>query len=145
MRVKFALAFGVVALGTSAIAHQGVQNPAVKARMESMSAMGAETKVLGQMAKGIAPFDRERARSAALAIAKYAAETPLLFREQEDDPKSEAKPEIWETFGDFAAKSGTLEALALDLSESIDSRDDLGAAVASLGDACKACHGAYRE
>ena len=61
------------------------------------------------------------------------------------DPKSEAKPEIWSNFSDFSGKAKELEKLALGLSTTIASADDLGPAMRDLGANCKACHGPYRE
>ena len=131
--------------GTVAIAHQGVQNPAVKARMDGMSAIAENLKVIGSMAKGEKDFDAEAARIAAAAIAKHAADTPHLFEANETDPKSEALPVIWEKFGDFTAKATQLETIARELSVSIAGREDLKLALAALGQNCKACHSAYRE
>ena len=42
----------VAALAGAALAKEGVQNPAVKARMDAMATIGANTKVLGDMAGG---------------------------------------------------------------------------------------------
>ncbi|MGC3939920.1 c-type cytochrome [Roseobacter sp. EG26] len=135
----------VLGLAGTAFAHTGVKNMIVKARMDAMSAIGADMKTLGQMAKGATAFDRDRARSAAASIAKHAADTPALFEADEDDPKSEAKAEIWDDFADFTAKSKSLEALALELSASIAAGSDLAPAIKSLGGACQACHKVYRE
>lgn len=129
----------------AAMAHNGVKNPAVMARMDAMSAIGAATKVLGQMARGSLAFDVDRARMAAQDIAKHAAETPALFRAKEDDPKSEALPVIWETFDDFTAKSKDLEDVAKALAASVASVDDVRGAMKGLGDTCKACHQDYRQ
>ncbi len=132
-------------LAGTALAHTGVKNAAVKARMDAMSAIGSEMKVLGQMAKKLVPFDGDKARMAAAAIAKHAALTPGLFEAEEDDPKSEALPAIWDDFADFTKKSDRLEALALELSTSLRAESDLPMAMKSLGDACNACHKTYRE
>ena len=145
MKSPFVIATMTLGLAGAAIAHSGVKNAAVKARMDAMSAIGAQMKTLGQMAKGAAAFDRDEARSAAAIIAKHAAATPVLFEANEDDPKSEAKPAIWLDFADFTAKSDDLKGVALKLSKSIGSAQDLGPAMKSLGDACKACHKTYRE
>jgi len=128
-----------------AVAHSGVQNAAVKARMDAMSSIGAEMKTLGLMAKGTTKFDMNAARVAAATIETHAAATPALFAAQEDDPKSEAKAAIWTNFDDFAAKAKDLETVALQLSKSIAGQNDLGPAMASLGATCKSCHSAYRE
>ncbi|WP_299410601.1 cytochrome c [uncultured Roseobacter sp.] len=129
----------------AAFAHSGVKNAAVKARMDAMSGIGAEMKVIGQMAKGVTQFDQNAARAAAAAIAKHAAQTPALFEAKEDDPKSEAKAEIWANFEDFKQKSLELENTALGLSTSIANKADLAIAMKSLGASCQSCHKSYRE
>ncbi len=83
---------------TTALAHQGVQNRAVLARMNGMSAIAENIKVLGNMAKGKVAFDQKAARVALQRMADHAAEAPELFEAREDDPKSEALPAIWEDF-----------------------------------------------
>lgn len=144
MRRKF-IALGLVLVtGTAALAHEGVQNPAVKARMDGMTAIADNMKTLGQMAKGATGFDAATARSAAVAIARHAAKAPGLFEAQETDPKSEARPEIWTNFEDFAAKATELETIAIGLSTSISQPSDLTAAMGRLGANCKSCHSIYR-
>lgn len=130
---------------TAALAHQGVQNPAVKARMDVMSAIAENMKTLGQMAKGAVEFDAALAKSAAANIADHAAKAPGLFEANETDPKSEAKPEIWTNFEDFSAKANELAAMASGFSTSIDEPSDLNAAMRQLGANCKSCHSVYRE
>ena len=137
----------IVAIGsaTAALAHTGVQNAAVKARMDGMTALGENLKVIGAMSIGGTSFDADAARAAAARIARHAAETPALFEAQEDDPTSEALPSIWENFDDFTTKATELEEVAFGLSTSIQSADDLVPAVNALGAACKACHSQYRQ
>lgn len=132
-------------VASAALAHNGVKNAAVMARMNAMSGIGAEMKKLGEMAKGAAAFDVSSARAAAAAIADYATKTPTLFQAEEDDPKSEATAAIWTNFADFTVKAAALETVALDLSTSITTPDDLGPAMKALGDTCKACHADYRQ
>ena len=97
---KHSLAICVLlCFATGALAHQGVKNAAVKARMDAMSAIGKDMKVLGGMAKGEAPFDEKVAQMAVSSIADHAAKTFELFEANETDPKSEAKPAIWGDFG----------------------------------------------
>ncbi len=140
------LALGLLlATATAALAHQGVQNPAVQARMDGMSAIAKNMKILGQMSKGATEFDAALARSAAAAIAEHAAATPGLFEANETDPKSEARPEIWSNFEDFATKATELETIAIGFSTSINDPTDLNAAMGALGANCKSCHSVYRE
>ena len=128
-----------------ALAHQGVKNPAVMARMDAMSAIGKNMKVLGGMAKGEVPFDPNAIQQALTSIEEHAAKTPGLFEAMESDPKSESKPEIWEDFADFTRKANALETAAAGLSGRIEKPDDLGPAMTALGKTCKSCHELYRE
>lgn len=143
---KRCIAAGVIlATATAAFAHQGVQNPAVKARMHGMSAIAENLKTIGMMARGATEFDAAIARAAAAAIATRAAAVPGLFEANESDPMSEARPTIWTRFEDFKAKASMLEGIAAGLSTSIAAPEDLGPAMGSLGESCKSCHSVYRE
>ena len=139
------IAVAVLLSAGMAAAHSGVKNAAVKARMDAMGGMGADMKTLGQMAKGATAFDANAARAAAASIAAHAAATPGLFQAEETDPKSEALPAIWTNFQDFTTKSTELETVALGLSSSISKPEDLGPALAALGQTCKSFHQAYRQ
>ena len=130
---------------TAALAHQGVRNPAVKARMDAMGAISENTKILGAMAKGELSFDARAAREAARAIATTASDVPGLFEAPETDPKSEALPAIWDRFDDFVVKTETMVAAADAASTSIETPADLRAALSAIGATCKACHEAYRQ
>lgn len=139
------LAISVSLAATGALAHTGVDNAAVKARMDSMSEIAKNMKILGNMAKGASEFDAQQARIAVDVIANKAAKTISLFEANETDPKSEAKPEIWKNFDDFKRKSDDLERVALKYSGAITTVDDLRAAMGSIGQTCKACHSEYRK
>ena len=130
-------------IASMALAHNGVKNPAVMARMQGMEQIGAASKVLGNMARGRVAFDAEAATSAKAALAQHAAEIPALFEAQEDDPKSEALPAIWSDFADFTAKADTLRdaAKAMD----VTSAETIAAGMGEVGGACRSCHKAYRE
>lgn len=132
-------------LATAAIAHEGVQNPAVMARMEGMSAIAESLKVMGQMANGQTGFDADQARAAAAAIAGHAAEINTLFEPREDDPKSEALPVIWERFDDFSMLALELEDLARAASGSITTFDDLAPVLSGFARNCRACHATFRQ
>ncbi len=140
MRPAFVLA--VLALATAAVAHQGVQNPAVLARMEAMSRMSDVLETIGGMAKGGIPFDEERALASRMALEDALARTPGVFETPETDPRSEARPEIWNNWDDFVA----LNAATLDAARTIDvsSAGGLSAGLIALGRACSACHDRYR-
>ncbi|WP_299933969.1 cytochrome c [uncultured Pelagimonas sp.] len=132
-------------LGTVALAHGGVKNAAVMARMEAMKSIGDAMKVMGSMAKGKTEFDAATARAAAADVARFAAQTSALFKAPEDDPKTEALPAIWERFEDFTTKAQETEALARRLALSLATKADLGTGLTQLGASCKACHKEYRK
>lgn len=132
-------------IASAAFAHQGVQNPAVKARMDSMEVIQKNTKLIGTMAKGDRAFDPDLAREAARTIAAQAARMPLLFEVEETDPVSEARPVIWSEFDEFVADAEALEIAASGAAASIETREDLRTALADIGQTCKSCHEAYRE
>ena len=139
---RIVLIVAVVA-ASAAFAHEGVKNPVVKARMDGMIQLGAATKVLGGMAKGEAAYDKAAAEAAVQNIKSEAARIAALFEANEDDPKSEALPAIWENYADFSAKADALGSVAKAVS--VGSLDDLRAAMPQIGAACKACHQTYRE
>lgn len=127
----------------AALAHSGVKNKAVMARMDAMAEIGAQTKIIGEMAKGAASFDGKKVAQALERIEARAAETPELFKAQETDPKSEALPVVWQEFDRFVALSDDLEQTAGAIV--VKTPSDLGAALGQLGAACKACHSRFRQ
>ncbi|WP_438990637.1 c-type cytochrome [Lentibacter sp.] len=140
-RFGVALALGATLAG-AALAHDGVENEAVKARMMLMDGVKTATGTLGGMAKGEIEFDADKAGAARQALMEYAAKVPAAFEAQEMDPKSTALPAIWENWADFEAKAVAMGAAA----EALDT-SDLGwlqAGMGELGGTCAACHKAYR-
>ena len=133
-------------VGTSNIlAHSGVLNKDVAARMTLMSSMGRNMGVLGKMLQKKAPFDRGKAVEAINNIEQLAVETPTVFEKRVLDPKSEAKALIWEEFEAFTKISIGLATSAKQLSSSMKSFDDLRPTLISLSQSCKECHSRFRE
>ena len=140
------LAFVMAPLGTSdMLAHSGVLNKDVAARMTLMSSMGRNMGVLGKMLQKKAPFDRGKAVEAINNIEQLAVETPTVFEKKVLDPKSEAKDLIWEEFETFTKISNSLATSAKQLSSSMKSFDDLRPALITLSQSCKECHSRFRE
>jgi cytochrome c556 len=142
--MKFAgkfLAIGLISVAGIVIAAEAT-NPAAKARQTAMDTIAGNAKTLGDMAEGKADFDAAKAAEAGAAIAATAATVPDLFRANETDPKSKAKPEIWANYSDFESKAGDLmkAAQAMDTS----TVEGVGAGMGALGGACGACHKAYK-
>ncbi|MDR5653284.1 c-type cytochrome [Ruixingdingia sedimenti] len=128
--------------GTALFAKEGVTNPTVKARQDTMQTIRRNTAVLGDMAGGKTAFDPAAAAAAKAELAAAAAEIPVKFEPQEGDPKSEAKPEIWTGWDDYVQKAEALVAAA----EAVDtaSLDGVRAGMGAIGGACKSCHETYR-
>lgn len=126
-----------------AAVHADATDPTVKARQAAMKTIGGNVKTLGDMAKGAIAFDAMKAQAATAAITEQAAMVPALFEPQASDPESDAKPAIWENYGDFTTKAKALETAAAGVT--IASAADLGAAMGSIGGTCKACHSVYKQ
>lgn len=136
------LAVGLICLAGFAFA-EGATNPAVKARQAAMDTIGGAAKVLGGMAQGKVDFDAAKAAEAQAAIVATVATVPDLFKAEETDPKSGAKPEIWANWSDFESKAKALS----DAAAAVDtaSLDGVTAGMGGVGGACGACHKAYRS
>ena len=140
------LAFVMAPVGTSnTLAHSGVLNKDVAARMTLMSNMGRNMGVLGRMLKKKTPFDQVKATEAINNIEQLAVETPRVFEKRVLDLKSEAKELIWEEFETFTKISSSLATSAKQLSSSMKSFDDLRPALITLSQSCKECHSRFRE
>lgn len=131
------------ALAATALYAAERTDPNAIAREELMEAVGKNTKVLGDMAGGKTAFDAAAAEAAKTGLAEAAAKIAATFETQgAADPASEAKPEIWANWDDFAKKAGALEAAATALDAS--SVEAVQAGIGAVGGACKDCHTTYR-
>ncbi|WP_270726440.1 c-type cytochrome [Shimia sp. Alg240-R146] len=130
-------------IATPLLAHDGVKDPQVMARMDSMAAIGAATKTLGDMAKGTTTLHQAKARMARDTIVTQSGKISTLFEAEATDPKSEALPNIWTDWEDFTTKGDALKAAA----KALDFTDQaaLAASMRSLGGSCGACHKVYRK
>lgn len=127
---------------TAAMAHQGVQNPAVMERMNLMSSIAEATKTLGSMAKGAQPFSAEKAALAKVTLQDHADQVDAVFATAETDPMSEARPEIWSDWDGFLKANAVFADAAAQLDTT--SLDGLRATMGGLGQSCSGCHEAYR-
>ncbi len=141
---SLAIIASVAILGSGLVwAKEGVQNPVVKDRMDLMQSIASSAKVLGDMASGKAAFDPDAASQAIGGLTGNANLITERFEPQEDDPVSEAKPDIWANWDDFSSKADGLfkAAMAADVS----SLEALQASMGNIGGACKACHSTYKD
>ena len=132
-------------IASAALAHSGVKDKDVMARMKLMSSMADNMKVIGMMLKQKIPFEREQAIDALKEISRLATETPDAFKKNATDPKSEAKSNIWTEFGKFTDISMKLAKDADGLAASFQSFENLKPALGQLSKSCRTCHTNYRE
>ena len=65
------------------------------------------------------PFDLPLAKAAIAKIGELSAETGKSFATKADDPKSEAKPNIWDEFDEFTKLADALTKDTLKLKSSL--------------------------
>ena len=135
----------IALLSSNVFAHDEVQNKAVKERMQAMQVMASNMKKLRAISKGNQAFDKSEARAVAGQIAAKASTVVTLFKEEETDPNTKAKPEIWFDYEDFSARAERLEQVALEQSKTISDLQDVKPAMFEVGKICKSCHELYKQ
>ncbi|MBK4214885.1 cytochrome c [Paracoccus caeni] len=123
---------------------------AIEARHGYMKMLSIEMGKLSGMAKGEIEYDEAAAQAAAnnlAALSNY--DLPSLFVEgssSDDNGDSDALPAIWQNTEDFGAKfAGFREAAAAAPAAVTGGQGNIGAALQTLGGACKDCHDDYRK
>ena len=145
MKVIKLLTLIFLVISSVAFAHSGVKDQNVKERMMVMKAMADNTKVIGQMLKRKTQFDANEAKSALERLSSLSLKTPKVFTVNATDPKSEAKPAIWDEFDEFTKLSLDLAETSLAFASSIEIIEDLRPALKRISSGCKSCHSKYRE
>ena len=145
MKVIKLLTLIFLVISSVAFAHSGVKDQNVKERMMVMKAMADNTKVIGQMLKRKTQFDANEAKSALERLSSLSLKTPKVFTINATDPKSEAKPAIWDEFDEFTRLSLDLAETSTALASSIEIIEDLRPALKRISSGCKSCHSKYRE
>ena len=145
MKVIKLLTLIFLVISSVAFAHSGVKDQNVKERMMVMKAMADNTKVIGQMLKRKTQFDANEAKSALERLSSLSLKTPKVFTVNATDPKSEAKPAIWDEFDEFTKLSLDLAETSTALASSIEFIEDLRPALKRISSGCKSCHSKYRE
>lgn len=139
LTVLFLLAFVPLA-----VAHEEATG-VVKERMDLMERQKDDMKVIGPMAKGQVTFDAKKAAEAAQDIELTAKKIPELFPEGTGGHPSEAKPEVWTKWDEFAEDAEALGVAAKDLVAALEaSAPDWKAKFKGVIDACKTCHKTFR-
>ena len=122
---------------------------AIEARESLMHLYGFHLGTLGGMARGNMDYDADTAQLAADNLAALAAlDQSQMWPEGSDQMSTDdtrALPAIWEDRADFDAKAEALTQATASLAEVAGT--DLAAlqgAMGGVGEACGACHKAYR-
>ena len=145
MKITKLLILIFVTVSSIAFAHSGVKDKNVKERMMVMKAMADNTKIIGQMLKGKTSFDENEAKLALERLSSLSLKTPKVFEVNATDPKSEAKPTIWDEFDEFTKLAKDLAETTEVLAGSVGTINDLRPALKRVSSGCKACHSKYRE
>ncbi|MDH3264370.1 MAG: cytochrome c [Paracoccaceae bacterium] len=148
--IRNALAFAAMAsvMAGGALAQSAVEG-AIKARKAHMQLQAFNLGPLGAMAKGEMPYDAAQASAAAGNLAALVSmNMGRYFPEGSAQGQAEgtrALPAIWENGEDVMAKVAALnEAVtALNATAGTDLAS-LQGAMGAVGEACGACHKAYR-
>ena len=142
MKLAKMIVAGLVLMAGVAYAEGTRTDPNSIARGTLMAAQGAAMKVLGGMAGGEMAYDAAAAEAAKAALMATSISIPVVFQPNYTDAASEAKPDVWTNWDDFAAKAKVLNAAAMALD--VSSAESIGAGMGAIGGACKDCHTTYR-
>lgn len=136
-----------------------------KERHDLMEGLGEAIEPMAAMVRGIEPYDADRMRELATAIANSGGDAlTSLFPEGSYDPAGHALPAIWEDWDRFATLAGNLVDAANAVAAAADTPPgppsagppdpagggepqamDAGMAVIQLGMSCGACHDDFRK
>ncbi len=118
----------------------------IEERQAAMKNVGKAMGALAAIAKKEAPFDAAVVNTAATTLADNVKTAKGNFPEgsASGDKETWAKVEIWQNKTDFDAKADQAVAAAMAMA-AVTEEADFGAALGTLGGACKACHTDYRR
>jgi len=136
----------LAALVVTATSVDSSSTDVIKDRQQAMKDVGGAMQNLGSIAKKETPFEAAVVRENAAVVAEALKRAADLFPEGSDRGAAEtwAKPEIWSRRADFGKKLETAQGAAVAM-QSVAAESAFSPALAKLGDACKACHQAYRR
>lgn len=129
----------IVMMVTAASAHADV----ITERKENFR---SNVKSLKLIQPAIQDGDRETIINEAEAIARWAKAMPEFFPNGSDMGDTKARPEIWENWDDFLAKSAANQDAAETLASlaAVGDDDALPGAFGALSKTCGDCHNLYK-
>ena len=129
-----------------ALAHDGAVG-VIKERMKLMKFMGQNTKQIAPYAMGSLEMNLKAVEGAAINISIAAKNAIAKFPEHSISKESEAKPNIWENWGEFktlleklSEDAGVLAQMAKDGKDT-----DIGMQFGKMANNCKTCHTKFRQ
>jgi cytochrome c556 len=135
-------AAGLLALGvTVAVA----QSNAVEQRQALMKEMGAQSRTLGNMMRGQAPYNAEQVQAGLKVFSENAKKAGPLFAEKTGSEKSAALPAVWETKANFDSIMGKLDQDARTAMSTIKDEATLKTELPKVLQNCGTCHQTYRK
>lgn len=137
---------GILA-STPAAAQFAKPEDAIRYRRAGMTMMATHLGRVAAMANGRVPFDAKAVADNA-EIATIMSKLPYVaFIEGSDKGDTNALPKIWSENDKFRAAAAKLqdEMAKLNVAAKSGNIDSIKPAVGAVGQACKACHDAYRK
>jgi len=138
-----------IVMATPASAQFAKPEDAVKYRQSVMTVMGTHFGRIGAMAQGKAPYDAKAAVDSAQVVATMAKlPWPAFSADTEKvTMQNRAKPEVWSNGAKFKEDGDRLmtETGKLLAAAQTNNLDNLKAAFADTGKACKSCHDDFRK
>lgn len=151
MRFSLRLAAGTLMVGmvaATAFAQDVKPDRAIKYRQGVMGAMGWHFGILGSMAKGERPYNKDVAvRSATFVESLSHMPWDGFVAGSDKGAPTKALPEVWKDTAKFKERQDALMAATPKLVTAANTGDvaQLRAAVGTVGGACKDCHDDFRE
>ena len=152
---KVSAATAALAIAASAVfagSHSGGGpfDAAIKARQAHMTLYAHNIGIMGGMAKGAMDYNADLASVAATNLATLAGLNQMTYwpegSDSENNANTAALPKAWANIDDIVKKSEDLAKAAMTLqAEAGNGLDALRAAIGPVGEACGACHKAYRK
>ena len=134
-------------LGLALVQAQDEPVPELEYRQRLMKAHGASMGSIGDILKYKLPYDSNHIATHAKNISQYAKLIPDAFKKEVTAGLTDAKPEVWKNWDDFAAKANAVSEASAALAAAAGGGDmrAMMPHVKAVGDACRGCHNTYRK
>lgn len=147
-RIAASLVVLISVAGTGAVWAHGGATGIVKERMDAMTEIGRNVKIVAQMLKGETPYDLQAVAGAGREISAHAGNAMTrLFPEGSLERPTEATAEIWADWAAFSRLAEQLKTSAVSLEQAAErgaAREAVAAAFGQVAGTCKTCHESFR-